>query len=57
MDLDCHTTIAIAQGILLERYRISPAEATRLIADLARADGLSLADEADWLILTRWPLP
>ncbi len=56
MELEQHSTIAIAEGILIERYRMTPAEAARLIADLARADGLSLIESAEWVILLRWPL-
>jgi AmiR/NasT family two-component response regulator len=57
MDLeDAQTTIAIAEGILVERHRIPPTEAAQLLADLARTDGLSLAEAADVVILMRWPL-
>jgi hypothetical protein len=38
---------------LLERHRITPAEAAQMLADLAQARGLSLLDAAEWLILTR----
>jgi AmiR/NasT family two-component response regulator len=56
MDLDHHNkTIAIAEGILIERHRITPAEAAQMLADLARADGLSLIEAAEWLIVTRTP--
>jgi AmiR/NasT family two-component response regulator len=53
MGLDRDKTIAIAEGILIERHSITPAEAAQLLADLARADGLSLLDAAEWLIVTR----
>ncbi|MGY4773463.1 ANTAR domain-containing protein [Kribbella sp. CWNU-51] len=56
MDEDARTTIAIAEGILVERHRMTPAEAAQLLADLARADDLSLVESAEWVILLRWPL-
>ena len=53
MDLDHDKTIAIAEGILIERHRITPAEAAQMLADLARADSLPLVESAEWLIITR----
>jgi len=53
MDLDHDKTIAIAEGILIERHHITPAEAARMLADLARDDGLALIEAAEWLILIR----
>jgi AmiR/NasT family two-component response regulator len=38
MDLDLDKTIAIAEGILIERHRITQAEATQMLADLAREE-------------------
>lgn len=52
MDLDHDKTIAIAEGILIDRHRITPAEAARMLAALARADSLSLIEAAEWLIVT-----
>jgi hypothetical protein len=52
MSLDSDKTIAIGEGILIERHRATPAEAALLLADLAQAHGLSLLDAAEWLILT-----
>jgi AmiR/NasT family two-component response regulator len=53
MDLDHNKTIAIAEGILIEPHRITPAEAARMLAALARANNLSLIEAAEWLIITR----
>jgi AmiR/NasT family two-component response regulator len=55
MDLDHDKTIAIAEGILIERHRTTAPEAAQLLADLAQAHGLSLIEAAEWLILTRTP--
>ena len=54
MDLDHDKTIAIAEGILIERHRITPPKAAQMLADLAQAHGrLPLIEAAEWLILTR----
>lgn len=53
MDLDQEYTIAIAEGILVERHRITPTEAGQILAGPAEGDGVAITEAADWLILTR----
>jgi hypothetical protein len=43
-------TLAIAQGILAERYRVDRDVASKLLAHRAGRAGLSVLDAARWLV-------
>ncbi len=44
--------IAVAEGILIERYRITPDFASALLGHHAATAGLPLVDAAHWLCTT-----
>jgi hypothetical protein len=44
--------IAIAEGVLIERYRIPMEQASALLRSRAVACGLSLSEAAKWLLAT-----
>lgn len=47
------TAIAVAVGVLLERYQVSQGVATRLLISSAAAAKLQVAEAARWLVRTR----
>ena len=46
------TAIAMAEGILIERYRLSATLANALLTYRAAAAGLTVVDTARWLVAT-----